>query len=296
MRTFLSCLDALRENNNGRMTHLLSDGKRKGEIPAWIAAHGLNLLSSCHPRAILFTGSLRDTLASWYQQYVHHFRRDVTVVPIGLLGRDWCLETFRLNRRAPDGAMPPGSWTVPDFGRRVHHRSHYTPESLDTLDDIIRRNLQDRPVQFSLDCNHEWLYERKNCLMPCGLTCILAPAADPLQLTAASGRGGEKGRPINPLMQRQAAAYVLSERFRATASVERDFEMRLLDFQNMACIALACRQDPRGMKSTLFDYLICYRFLAGICYRQGMVDRSQALIRFMNRLFAGNLPLTLEMI
>jgi|GEM_PF-6147972 len=96
MKTFLSCLDALRESGDRKMARLLSEGKNRGEIPLWLAFHGINVLSSCRPGAILFTGGLRDTLASWYQQYVHSFRRDVTVIPIGLLDRGWCLETFNL--------------------------------------------------------------------------------------------------------------------------------------------------------------------------------------------------------
>gem|GEM_PF-5344335 len=50
------------------------------------------------------------------------------------------------------------------------------------------------------------------------------------------------------------------------------------------------------MKSTLFDYLTCYRYMACTSLRQGMTERSHALMRFMNRLFAGNLPMALDMI
>lgn len=60
-------------------------GLSKGGYPAWLLEYAENILRSCDMNAVLFTGGDAEVNSLWYLQIVKGMRRDVTILPLGLL-------------------------------------------------------------------------------------------------------------------------------------------------------------------------------------------------------------------
>ncbi|MFQ6114786.1 MAG: hypothetical protein ACE5NG_12020 [bacterium] len=85
-------------------------GRQEGGFPDWLVEYNRNMLKSCAPEAILFTGGDADTDSAWYLQYVEHFRQDVTVIPVGALKRPWYVLTIKEKARLIP-MLAPMSWS-----------------------------------------------------------------------------------------------------------------------------------------------------------------------------------------
>jgi hypothetical protein len=60
-------------------------GRSLGGYPDWMLEYGRNVLLSCDRGAILFAGGDSETIPLWYLQFVEGYRKDITVIPVGLL-------------------------------------------------------------------------------------------------------------------------------------------------------------------------------------------------------------------
>jgi tetratricopeptide (TPR) repeat protein len=207
----------LRRMQAGQLEGMVSElkkGRQEGGLPDWLVEFNRNMLKSCAPHAILFTGGDSETDAAWYLQYVENVRRDVTVMPVAALRWPWYVLTMKANAHliptlAPISwskdqilSMRPYKWKsnkiiipISEAVRREYHledekqqmewvveanlsdeRGTYLGAELAVMVDIIKTNAWKRPVYFSLGCHPAWRKGLENYLQFSGIAYRLLPA------------------------------------------------------------------------------------------------------------------------
>lgn len=183
-------IQALQRGDKNKYISSYQIAYAKGAFPAWLIEYAKNTLKSCDEKAILFVGGDAEFNPIQYLQVVEDYRKDVTLIPIGLLNRPWYVQKLRngfddILPKAPISLsneqildMHPYKWDTltieipisqeikkqlslqpnakmrwkiePDL--KSERRTYLSPERA-VLANIIETNHWERPIYFSLGCH-----------------------------------------------------------------------------------------------------------------------------------------------
>jgi hypothetical protein len=174
----------LRNEDPKGMKSVLIRAERMGGFPGWMLEYGKNVLFSCEKNAILFTGSLADTNSAWYLQSVRRCRPDVAVLPMGMMDRLWLVDywnrKYRLDLSEPGRADQNHKNT---FEALVSSDHSYLQKNIQVFIDIVRKNIQKRPVYLSMDVSPDFLKSIQDYLEIRG--CVFKLHSEPLTDSAS---------------------------------------------------------------------------------------------------------------
>jgi len=180
---------AFRNENAEELQSALKRADLEGGFPDWMKEYGRRLLDSCGRNGILFTGTTFDTIGAWYCQSVQKFRKDVIVLPMGMLDRVWFVDAmdhwtgFLGSRDRRCGDSP--DMELPD------REDSYAKSNINAFLMILGRRNADRQVYLSMDLNPGFLKAVQDRLSLSGCAFRLSPApiqtgSDRIDLTSTN--------------------------------------------------------------------------------------------------------------
>lgn len=207
-----SALDAMQSGNENGYKTAFRKAYNAGAFPKWLLEYDRNILKSCDKNAILFVGGDAEFNPMQYLQAIENYRKDVTVIPIGLLNRPWYIKILKkgfgeilgkiqLNiseKQIMD--MHPYKWdttkvNIPISAKLKTKYKLSSDESMQweivpdlkstkgtflsniraILFIIIKSNKWERPVYFTLGCQPSFYSGIEKHLQSCGLVLKLFP-------------------------------------------------------------------------------------------------------------------------
>jgi hypothetical protein len=169
---------SFRNENPGELKELLMRADSEGGFPEWMKEYGRNLLESCGKNAILFTGGMADTAGARFCQAVLEIRKDVAVLPMGMLDRSWFVDA--VNRQKDFLEKAAGGFRDPPGWENLDKPDSYAVSNLKAFQWIVRARRNGRPVYISMDVNRGFLLAVRDCLSISG--CVFRLARVPVKL------------------------------------------------------------------------------------------------------------------
>ena len=205
-------IQALQEGNENTYISAYQSAFIKKAFPKWLIEYADNILKSCDEQAILFVGGDAEFNPIQYLQTVKNYRKDVTVIPLGLLDRPWYVKRLahglknilskapislsdkqifdmhpykwdtltieipinqQMKQELSLGALTKMKWTLaPDL--RSGNRTYLNPGKA-VLANIVETNHWERPIYFSLGCHPRFSAGLDEYLMLDGFVNKLLP-------------------------------------------------------------------------------------------------------------------------
>lgn len=162
-------IQAVKFQDQEQLKRIFNEAESAEVFPEWLLEYNHNILRSCQKNAILFTGNDLDTTAAWYLQQ-RGIRKDVSVIPVGLLNQNWFL--FALvgpNHFVPTCPLGCSCTMFSDSTKFDLYDSMENTRS-NAIDLIVKNN--NRPVQFSINCDQEFLGSFHDQLIRYGMTWL----------------------------------------------------------------------------------------------------------------------------